>query len=182
MRSEASAARERRRLRKRDPGAAKRDFLDHLAQTYDVDGACAAAGLLWIDMCELRDEDPDFAAKWDRIRAAGYERIEIMLLRLGGAAGAADEKEPDLAIARELVKQRASRLRRRGAGAGAPKPNKEREIGAILRRLGAIRASRNKKDDGDATDAAMAGLAERPGMAAEGRRSGQADAAPGPAG
>ena len=180
MRSEASAARECRRLRMRNPEERKRLFLDHLAETYDVDGACAAAGLPWIDMCQLRDEDPDFAAEWERVIAAGYERIEIMLLQLGGAAGAADGTEPDLAIARELVKQR--RWRRPGTAAGAPKPNKEREIMAILRRLGGIRAARARKDDGHATDAAMAGLAGSAGKPARRRRSRKAGKAPGPAG
>jgi hypothetical protein len=181
MRSEASAARERRRQKMRCPEERKRLFLDHLAETYDVDGACAAAGLPWIDMCQLRDEDPDFAAEWERVIAAGYERIEIMLLQIGGAAGPADEAKPDLAIARELVKQRASRRRRPGTAAGAPKPNKEREIMAILRRLGGIRADRAEKDDGHATDTAMAGLAEGAGRPARGRRRGKAGPAPGPA-
>lgn len=180
MRSEASAARERRRQRMRCPKERKRRFLDHLAETYDVDGACAAAWLCWIDMCQLRDEEPDFAAKWDRIIAAGYERIEIMLLRLGGAAGGEQELAPDIAVARELVKRRA--VRRARPGAAAPKPNKEREIAAIMRRLGAIGPANDRKDDADEAGAAVAGLVGGTRLASPRKGKRQAQAAPGPAG
>lgn len=182
---EERKARRIRRGRMRRPARAKQRFCEHLAATYDADGACAAAGLCWIDMCTLRDEDPVFAAAWERIRAAGYERIEIMLLQLGGAAGPATGMKPDLAVARELAKQRGARRRQPAGGAGTPKPNKEREIAAIMRRLGAIRAARGVnewKDDGHETDAALARMADAAHVADRGGGDGRSRAAPGPPG
>lgn len=184
MRSEAGAARQRRLEKMRYPAERKRRFLEHLWETFDVDSACVAARVTWRDMCALRDEDPEFAAEWERVIAAGYERIEIMLLQLGGAAGAVDGREPDLAIARELVKQRGPRRRRRGGGGieGPPKPDREREIASIMRKLRAGRPNRQQRDEEHDVGAALGGMAGVADLAGQRGRSGEAGEEPGPAG
>ncbi len=120
----------------------KRRFLTRLAETYDMDAACAAAGLDWATICRLRAADPAFAAEWAAVIAAGYDRLEVLLLRRAGAARAADSRAGedgiDAALARELLKQRAGRKGDAPAmparPAADPRPRHER-IEALMRKL-----------------------------------------------
>lgn len=170
MRSKQGIERRRQLDRMRFPDERKRRFLDHFWATLDVDGACAAAGVSWRDMCSLRDEDPDFAADWERAIEAGYERAEIMLLRrAGGAPATADEA--DIELARELIKLRASRKGSRRSGANRDKPSRERRLLSVMNKIRAMRP-RAEKDDGNETGGPVARLARDAGDAPERGRCG----------
>lgn len=141
----------------------KRRFLTRLAETYDMDEACAAAGLDWAVMCRLRAGDPAFAAEWAAVIEAGYDRIEALLLRRAGAAGPPEEnaKAGDAALARELLKQRAARKAGDGAALrSAPRrPNRDQAIASILGKLTALPGRAPKAKDGQDGAAGVAGMA-----------------------
>ena len=118
----ADAARSRRgRLDWRYTETRRRKFLRVLAETYDVAAALAEARLTWPQVCELRVRHPDFAARFEEVIAAGYDRIEAMLLREAGAGTGRIAKEP---LAQALLKQR--RALRSEAPRGRTMPAKER--------------------------------------------------------
>jgi hypothetical protein len=181
MLSEEQAARQRRLEKMRDSVWRKRRFLDELAERFDVDAACAAAELCWRDMCTLRDEDPEFAAEWERVIEGGYERIEIMLLRLGGAA-AKGEADADVELARELLKQRASAKRRPARGASPkppPGPTREQRIASIMRKVLGPAARAGKKGKKHGTDTPVGRMAGVAKAHARQSRGGRAKARPG---
>lgn len=125
----------------------KQRFLDALSATYDMEAACAAAGLDWPTICKLRARDPLFAADWAAVMAVGYDRLEAMLLRRAGAGTAPPDEGADLTLARELLRQRGTG-RASGTKASAEKARpvapKDREqiIGSIMSKVAARRAAR----------------------------------------
>ena len=143
----------------------RREFLRVLAETYNPDRACAAARLTWPDICELRSLYPDFAARFDEVIAAGYDRLEAMLLRLSGIGG---DGKPDLALAQALLKQR--RAMKSGAPPGRPVPIRERAamIKTLLDGMGLPSPAAGRRADG-AGSGGGAGAAR--GGRATGRRS-----------
>ena len=108
MASEAGAGAKRKRIDWRATGGIRKRFIACLAATYDVEAACAAAGVEWPIICELRVRHPDFAAAFEEVIAAGYDRLEAMLLRRAGAALAEAEGAGDVQLATNLLKQRRS--------------------------------------------------------------------------
>lgn len=125
----------------------KQRFLDRLAATYDMDAACAAAELDWPTICKLRARDPVFAADWAAVIAAGYDRLEAMLLRRAGAGAAQGDEPADPALARELLRQRgAGRAGGGKAGVDKARPtaprDREQVIGSIMSKVAARRAAR----------------------------------------
>lgn len=163
---EAGAA-PRRRIDLRWTKRRKQRFLERLAETYDMDAACAAAGLDWPTMCRLRGDDAEFAARWEAVIASGYDRIEAMLLRRAGAGlgDGARADEADVALARELLRQRGGRKTGDPAAprrtVARPSPNREQAIASIMGKLTAFpgRAPRPKDDEDEG--APLAGMAQR---------------------
>ena len=138
----------RRRIDLRHTKGRKQRFLDALAATYDMDAACAAAELDWPTICKLRARDPLFAADWAATIAAGYDRLEAMLLRRAGAGAAQADDAVDLTLARELLRQRGTGrvggAGKAGADKAGPMAAKDREqvIGSIMSKVAARRAAR----------------------------------------
>lgn len=168
-----------RRARVRWSRGRKRAFLSVLADTCDIDAACAAATLDWIGICQLRAMDAQFAADWDAVTAAGYARLEAMLLKRAGAAGAEDA---DVALARELLKQRVAVSARKPGTTPkppppAPMPNREQRIADFMRQFRPAEAPEQARDD-HGPDGKLAAVAARPGD----DRGGGAEAQPGLAG
>lgn len=173
------APKKRRRVDLRWVKGRKQRFLDALAATYDMDAACAAAGLDWPTMCRLRSIDPEFAARWEAVIAAGYDRIEAMLLRQAGAGASAGPDKADLALARDLLRHRAAVRKEaaaRGKGRPAPsrRPDREAMIASILGKEKARRVAAARSKD-EANGSACAGTT---GTHARGTGPGSAGAAP----
>lgn len=93
-RSEQGAGTHKARRPRRDGWTvARRDaFLDHLAQTANVEASARAVGLSEHSAYMLRRRDPVFADAWHMALMTGYDRIEAALIRK--AMG-----EPDAAAA-----------------------------------------------------------------------------------
>jgi hypothetical protein len=153
----------RRRIDLRHTKRRKERFLTTLAETYDVGAACAAAGLDWAIMCRLRADDPDFAARWEAVIAAGYDRLEAMLLCRAGAG----REEGDVTLARELLRQRAGRKSEAGARRAAPKPpNREKMIADVMEKLTAPPRCAAEPGNAGYGHGGMAEVAEQAGGAA----------------
>lgn len=103
---------------RRAHGAAKLDaFLEHLAETSNVAGAAAEAGVSLSVIYKLRRSDPAFAQRWFAALAEGYDNLEMEVLgRLrAGEAGAAAKGSFDTAAAlRCLAAHRESVAREKG--------------------------------------------------------------------
>jgi hypothetical protein len=85
-----------RKLRKTAFGLRKRQrFLDALALTCNVNSAAAYAGIHRTTPYVCRARDPHFAAQWRDALAAGYDRLETLVLEHGGAGVALEIADPD---------------------------------------------------------------------------------------
>jgi hypothetical protein len=114
----------------------RKKFIRLLAETYDVEAACAETGLSWPDICTLRVKHPDFAAAFDEVIAAGYDRLEAKLLREAGVGR--DEVNP--VLGRELLKQRrAANAERAARRSGPARPPRAQTIRAILDTVAPLR-------------------------------------------
>jgi hypothetical protein len=126
----------------------RRKFIAKLAETYDVEASLEHAVLTWPQVCELRVRHPGFAARFEEVIAAGYDRIEAMLLkRAGVGGGGGGGGEGDLAIAQALLKQRRSMRADAGAGAAkrAVKPGARSDaIDSIMNEFAMLRAGQRK--------------------------------------
>lgn len=122
----------------------RRDFLRTLAETYDVEAALAAGRLTWPQVCELRVRHPDFAVRFEEVIAAGYDRLEAMLLRASGVGAGA---KPDQALAQALIKLRrtgraeTARGGRRSFAAPASGADREKMIQSILDKMGPLKSA-----------------------------------------
>lgn len=127
----------------------RKDFIRGLAETYDVDRALAEAQVAWTDICRLRSMYPRFAAEIEEVIAAGYDRLEIGVLRQAGAAMNATPSAADLALARELLKQRRA-IKAPAASAAATRKaagaDKEAQVQAIMARLAPLRPPPTRGD------------------------------------
>ena len=141
----------------------RKKFIEKLAETYDVEAALEHANLTWPQVCELRVRHPDFAARFEEVIVAGYDRIEAMLLKRAGIGG---DGEVDLALAQALLKQRRSMRADASAGAArrAIKPGARSEaIQSIMNEFELLRAGQgrgglsNGKGLGGRGDAGTAG-------------------------
>ncbi len=129
----------------------RRQFIDALAGSYDPEVACATSGLDWPAVCRLRRLYPEFAAEFDEVIAAGYDRLEMQLLRQAGAgaAGTGDKAGRELAAAllkqrRALRSEKEAALRRvAGASAGGRGSARSREqlVQAVKAQLAPLRAA-----------------------------------------
>jgi hypothetical protein len=70
-------------------------FLDALALTCNINAAAAYAGVHRTTPYWCRARDPQFAAQWREALAAGYDRLETLVLEHGGAGVALDSADPD---------------------------------------------------------------------------------------
>jgi hypothetical protein len=162
-----------RRERVRCSKGRKRAFLATLAETCDIAKACAAATLDWIGITQLRAMDPQFAADWEAVIAATYARLEMEALKEAGAAG---DRKIDLALARELLKQRGAAAARKGGPAKPPPPtirDREQSMADFMRPFRDPGVPGQAKDDHGPDGKLAALVADAEG----GRRSGYQAAA-----
>jgi hypothetical protein len=138
-------------------------FIAKLAETYDVEAALGHAGLSWPQVCELRTRHPDFAARFEEVIAAGYDRLETLLLREAGLGGPRIKNE---ALAQALLKQRRA-MKPEGAGRVSSQ-RRAATLKAMLEKLGppdappaAGRHFNGSGSSGPQPVAAAAGKAER---------------------
>ncbi|HEY0114671.1 MAG TPA: hypothetical protein VGB54_03015 [Allosphingosinicella sp.] len=152
----------------------REEFLRVLAETYQTGEALAAAGLTWPQACELRARHPDFAVRWEEVIAAGYDRLEAMLLRHAGLGSGA---KLDPALGQALLKQRRAmkaepRRPRRTAIGKSGRRHKQALIGKILDTVAPFEAGAGEgRKNGRGSGAAGAG-----GAAAIARQAGRGDA------
>jgi hypothetical protein len=161
-RDEAAAPKRPARIDWRYTETRRRTFLRVLAETYDPELACEAGNLSWPQVCELRVRHPDFAAQFDEVIAAGYDRLEAMLLRQAGVGkGAAI----DPVLAQALIKQRRMGKPEAAAGAktAAGRQNREQLIRSIMEKVVPLKAAQSRGSGLDAGE----GRAGRIGAAAE---------------
>jgi hypothetical protein len=124
-------------------------FLRVLAETYDVEEALTQARLTWPEVCELRVRYPEFADRFEQVIAAGYDRLEALLLR---EAGLGRGGTIDLPLAQAMLKQRrAARVeaaagRTRRAAQPATRSEKVNEIVKQFELLRAGQVGRGKAD------------------------------------
>ena len=109
--------------------AARTTFLDDLARTAHVAGAARAAGVPETSPYHLRQCDAEFRAAWDAAIEAGYQRLELLLLRratFGEATDGEDVSRISTTFALGLLKNYHARTRR---DPDLPRPMR----GALLR-------------------------------------------------
>lgn len=128
-----------KRIDWRYTGTRRRGFLQVLAETYDVDAALAAGPLTWPEMCRLRQMHPEFAEQIEEVISAGYDRLEVALLREAGLGG-----KIDATLAQALLKQRrmgkadAAIAQRRARG---PAPSRRQMMKTILDDIAPLKAA-----------------------------------------
>lgn len=131
-----------RRTRKNGwTGARRAAFLDHLAASCNVARSAEAAGMKGDSAYALRRKDPDFAEAWNAALAAGYARLEGMLIERA-AGGPSDPGAPaiDSELALSLLRHHRGPLQGRPRG-GGPKPrvaSMEEVRAAIAKQLKAL--------------------------------------------
>lgn len=131
---------------------AERAFIEELTASANVKAAARAAGVSTVAVYNRRKNWPEFAAAWREALAAGYVRIETLLL---GAATVALDPEPEPASrdAPEMTVEQAMnllRLHRASQHGGRPQryawrerePDIEEVRAEILRRAAAIERQR----------------------------------------
>jgi hypothetical protein len=143
----------------------RRVFLRVLAETYDVEAALEAGRLTWPQVCELRARYSAFALRFEEVIAAGYDRLEAMLLREAGIGAGA---KADAALAQALLKQR------RAARAEAARPSRaaarhaarNKHLGAIMGEFETLRAGQKQGSGaiGEGSGVGAARKAARPAL------------------
>lgn len=128
----------------------RKRFLAELAASYDVEAACRVAELDWPTVCLLRVRHPEFAAAFADVIAAGYDRLEAMLLRQAGAASAQPTAQ-QTALAQLLLRQRGTDKAGRAGSGGKPgakpahepsrRPSKDALIDTIIAKTAPLRAA-----------------------------------------
>lgn len=134
----------------------KREFLDHLAATCDINAAAATIKVDPESVHGLRRSDPAFGAAWGEALAAGYEMLETRLVghalagggrEIAGATGRAGPIDAELAL-RLLSEHRGTATgatgRARRGGATARVASREQTDAAILRKLAQIERARGR--------------------------------------
>jgi hypothetical protein len=127
----------RKRIDWRYTATRRRKFLRKLAETYDVEAALGEAELSWAEVCELRVLHPEFAARFEEVIVAGYDRLEAMLLREAGIGAAA---KADPALAQALIKLRRTSPARAGR-AGKAGEDREAMIQSIMKMVTPLKAA-----------------------------------------
>jgi hypothetical protein len=128
----------------------RRKFLRVLAETYDMEAALTAGRLTWPEVCELRARHPEFAAQFEQVIAAGYDRLEALLLRESGLGRGG---QIDLALAQALLKQRrAAKVEAAAgrAGRGIPEPTRSQKVNHIIKQFELLRAGQGQGQGGRA--------------------------------
>jgi phage protein D len=128
----------------------RRNFLRVLAETYDMEAALTEGRLTWPEVCELRARHPEFAERFEQVIAAGYDRIEALLLRESGLGRGG---QIDLALAQALLKQRraakveatAARGRR-----GSAETARSRNVNHIIKQFELLRAGQGQRGKANA--------------------------------
>lgn len=91
---------QRRKRRANDFSPTKRQkFFDALALTCNVLQAARHAGISPTTAYKHRHLDADFAERWRRALATGYDRLEALVLEHGGAGVPLEPADPDRAVA-----------------------------------------------------------------------------------
>ena len=145
-------ARRRGQIDWRYTATRRRDFMRVLAETYDLEAALAAGRLTWPEVCELRARHPDFAVRFEEVIDAGYDRLDLVVLRKAGVGAGAEP--PDATLAQALIKLRRSgrgetaarasgSARLRGGRAGKPEADPERDelVARIMAKLAPLKAA-----------------------------------------
>ena len=137
-------------------------FLEHLAETANVQASLRACGAAGVDVYRHRARWPAFARAWDEAIEQGYARIEAMLIEratnvvpaessaVTGGAAACAPAEFDPVLALNILKAHWARVERAGKGARrggfAPRePSIEEVRASILSKLDAIRRHRARQ-------------------------------------
>lgn len=149
--------------RKRWTAETEKTFLDALSTTCNATRACEEIGWNYSVVYARRRKDPDFAARWRLAWAAGYERVEQLLLQNAVETLQGWEPDPTLPMPRMTVAEaltlvrmeklvRADPSRRRGSFAKRKSLDDVRA--SILRKLSAIeRAEARDKDKNERAEA-----------------------------
>ena len=154
-----------RQLRKTAFSMRKRQrFLDALALTCNVNAAAAYAKVGRSMPYAYRARDPHFATQWREALAAGYDRLETLVLEHGGAGlplGPADPNrvdETDMAAPppfdfdkalKVLALHRAERhaLASRRSGAVRRRPTREETNAALIKAIAAAKKRLERSRD-----------------------------------
>lgn len=136
-------------------------FLDALAHTCNVVVSAGHAGVSTVTVYQHRLRDPAFRARWQEAIAAGYDRLEGLLLEHGGAAQPLDPPDGERAAQadprpfdfdRALTLLRQYQARREGKPTGGARRNATREEtnAALLKAIeGARRRIEREAERGD---------------------------------
>lgn len=146
---------QRRKPQQRGWTARKRAiFLDHLAATCNVTASAKAAGLHWSGAYALRRRDPEFAAQWKAALAAGYDRLEAMLIERASGTGPLpesgedappppDARAMDPQLAMHLLKLHRSSVRGQPRSGGTlHRASREEMIRKLMQLLSALKRRR----------------------------------------
>lgn len=125
-------------------------FLDALAHTCNVAVSADHADVSTVTVYQHRLRDPAFRARWQEAIAAGYDRLEGLLLEHGGAAQPLDPPDGERAAEadprpfdfdRALTLLRQYQARREGKPTGGARRNATREEtnAALLRAIEGVR-------------------------------------------
>ena len=128
----------------------RRDFLRVLAETYDMEAALAAGRLTWPQVCELRGRHPEFAERFEQVIAAGYDRLEALLLRQSGLGQGG---QIDLVLAQALLKQRRAAKAEGTVGRarrGSAEAARSRNVNHIIKQFELLRAGQGQGGKADA--------------------------------
>ncbi|MES2291040.1 MAG: hypothetical protein V4530_15015 [Pseudomonadota bacterium] len=144
--------------RKKWTPAVEAQFLDVLSTTCNATRACAEIGWNYSVVYARRRKSPEFAARWQKAWAAGYERVEQLLLQNAVETLEGWQPDPDLPMPRMTVAEaltlvrmeklvRADPSKRRGSFAKWKSLDDVRA--SIVRKLAAIEraAAREKERD-----------------------------------
>lgn len=149
--------------------AEKDTFLDHLAQCCNVSASAEACGRSDQSYYKLRDNDPQFAARWQAALEAGHATIEALLLERardalqarvgdgercdGESDGAAKGRAFALAMDTEQIlrlmwmhRRTVATGQRRGGRPMGPAASEEEAASAILKKLTVLRKRLDAKN------------------------------------
>ena len=125
--------------RKAWTAAVEARFLDVLSTTCNARRACAEIGWDHGAVYARRRNDPDFAARWQAAWAAGYERVEQLLLQNAIETLSGWAPDPALPMPRMTVDQALTLLRMEKAARA--NPSKRRGSFAKWKSMDEVRAS-----------------------------------------